>query len=302
MLERGEGLPPSSRPEVAKVLMEGMNKGARTPGPATCGSRGDPVSARPAKKRVLVIGLDCGEPSLFFDQYRSELRNLHRSCRRECGVSWRASSPDHRAGVDVLDDVQRPGAIWACMGFATARITRTRKMITANARARFRNRRCGTTSSGRENSHGSSACPPRSAETDQRRNGRLFPVAEHPIQIHVSRITARRDFSRRTELYWWTFRIFRTEDKAWLLGKIYEMTEDHFKVMRHVMKEKALGHAHGGRDRRGPASPRLLEYHDPLHPKHEPGNPLIHSIHDYYVWLDQQIGSVLELIDETIRA
>jgi len=40
------------------------------------------------------------------------------------------------------------------------------------------------------------------------------------------------------------------------------------------------------------------KYHDVTHRKHEPGNSLLNSIHDYYVWLDQQIGSVLELIDD----
>jgi predicted AlkP superfamily phosphohydrolase/phosphomutase len=40
------------------------------------------------------------------------------------------------------------------------------------------------------------------------------------------------------------------------------------------------------------------KYHDPQHRKHEPGNPLLNSIHDYYVWLDKEIGSLLELIDD----
>ncbi len=91
---------------------------------------------------------------------------------------------------------------------------------------------------------------------------------------------------------------FRTDDKKWLLEKLYEMTEDHFKVIRHVMKEKdwdLLMSVEIGVDR---LHHGFWKYHDATHPKHEPSNPFLSSIHDYYVWLDQQIGGVLELIDD----
>jgi len=39
------------------------------------------------------------------------------------------------------------------------------------------------------------------------------------------------------------------------------------------------------------------KYHDAAHPKHEPGNRFVNSIRDYYVWLDNQIGTLLELVD-----
>lgn len=91
---------------------------------------------------------------------------------------------------------------------------------------------------------------------------------------------------------------FRTENKPWLLEKIYEMTEARFKVIQHLMKtrdwdyfmsvEIGVDRLHHG----------FWKYHDPLHIKHEPNNPLLHSIHDYYVWLDKQIGATLELIDD----
>jgi predicted AlkP superfamily phosphohydrolase/phosphomutase len=91
---------------------------------------------------------------------------------------------------------------------------------------------------------------------------------------------------------------FRTDDKQWLLQKIYEMTEDHFKVIKALMKEKSwdfMMSVEIGVDR---LHHGFWKYHDATHPKHEPGNPLVNSIHDYYVWLDQQIGGVLELIDD----
>jgi predicted AlkP superfamily phosphohydrolase/phosphomutase len=91
---------------------------------------------------------------------------------------------------------------------------------------------------------------------------------------------------------------FRTEDKAWLLQKIYEMTEGHFKVVKHLIKEKPwdlLMSVEIGVDR---LHHGFWKYHDVTHPKHPANNPLLNSIHDYYVWLDKQIGQVLELIDD----
>jgi predicted AlkP superfamily phosphohydrolase/phosphomutase len=94
---------------------------------------------------------------------------------------------------------------------------------------------------------------------------------------------------------------FRTEDKAWLLGQIYSMTEMHFQVLRYLLKDKAwdlLMAVEIGVDR---LHHGFWKYCDPAHPKHEPGNPLQQSIHDYYVWLDGQIGTVLELLDDRTR-
>jgi predicted AlkP superfamily phosphohydrolase/phosphomutase len=91
---------------------------------------------------------------------------------------------------------------------------------------------------------------------------------------------------------------FRTDDKRALLQKIYEMTEDHFKVIQYLVKDKPwdfLMSVEIGVDR---LHHGFWKYHDVTHPKHEPNNAFVNSIHDYYVWLDQQIGGVLELLDD----
>jgi predicted AlkP superfamily phosphohydrolase/phosphomutase len=42
----------------------------------------------------------------------------------------------------------------------------------------------------------------------------------------------------------------------------------------------------------------MWKYHDITHPKHEPGNRYQYAIRDYYIYLDQQIGSLLERVPE----
>ncbi len=91
---------------------------------------------------------------------------------------------------------------------------------------------------------------------------------------------------------------FRTENKDWLLEQIYDMTRKHFHVVRHFLQntewdflqfvEIGLDRMHHG----------FWKYHDPQHRQHEPGNPYQEVIRDYYCYLDEEIGRLLELLDE----
>jgi predicted AlkP superfamily phosphohydrolase/phosphomutase len=91
---------------------------------------------------------------------------------------------------------------------------------------------------------------------------------------------------------------FRTDDKKWLKDSIYEMTRKHFEVVRHFVAkgewdyfefvEIGVDRMHHG----------FWKYHDPNHKQFEPGNPYESVIHDYYRYVDRELGSVLELLDE----
>jgi predicted AlkP superfamily phosphohydrolase/phosphomutase len=91
---------------------------------------------------------------------------------------------------------------------------------------------------------------------------------------------------------------FRTDDKDWLLGQIYEMTRKHFEVIRYLMStedwdyfqfvEIGLDRVHHG----------FWKFHDPLHRQFVPGNRFESAINDYYVYLDREIGTLLELIED----
>lgn len=94
---------------------------------------------------------------------------------------------------------------------------------------------------------------------------------------------------------------FRTEDKNWLRDEIYAMSRKHFEVVRHYLKnaewdyfqfvEIGLDRVHHG----------FWKFHDPTHVHYEPGNPFEDVIRDYYVYLDQEIGTLLELLtDDTV--
>ncbi len=91
---------------------------------------------------------------------------------------------------------------------------------------------------------------------------------------------------------------FRTEDKARLLSDIREMTTKHFEVVRTLMSntewdffqfvEIGLDRMHHG----------FWKHHDPSHVLHDPSSPYKNVVREYYKLLDEEIASVLELLDD----
>ena len=94
---------------------------------------------------------------------------------------------------------------------------------------------------------------------------------------------------------------FRTDNKEWLKREIFEMSRKQWEVVRWLLKEQEWDYFHFvdiGLDR---AHHGFWNYWDKQHVQYEPGNPYENVIPEYYQWLDEQIGSVLELLDnETI--
>ena len=94
---------------------------------------------------------------------------------------------------------------------------------------------------------------------------------------------------------------FRTDRKDWLRDEIFAMSRKQWQVVKWLLTEQewdyfqfvdiGLDRVHHG----------FWNYFDKKHVQYEPGNPYESVIPDYYLWLDEQIGSVIELLDnETI--
>jgi predicted AlkP superfamily phosphohydrolase/phosphomutase len=91
---------------------------------------------------------------------------------------------------------------------------------------------------------------------------------------------------------------FRTEDKTFLLRQIQEMTEKRLAVIKYLLHEKpwdffmfveiGLDRIHHG----------MWKFWDADHPKHEPGNPYQDAVPDYYRYLDQELGELLNMLED----
>lgn len=91
---------------------------------------------------------------------------------------------------------------------------------------------------------------------------------------------------------------FRTHRKDWLKDEIWTMTRKHFEVIRHYLQNTEWDYfqfVEIGLDR---IQHGFWKFHDPKHRQHEPGSPYQNVIRDYYRYLDDEVGQILELIDE----
>lgn len=90
---------------------------------------------------------------------------------------------------------------------------------------------------------------------------------------------------------------FRTDDKKWLREQIFEMSRKHWKVVRWLLAEKEWDYFHYvdiGLDR---VHHGFWDSYDRRHIHYKPGNPFESVIPEYYLWLDEQIGAVLDMLE-----
>lgn len=91
---------------------------------------------------------------------------------------------------------------------------------------------------------------------------------------------------------------FRTNNKDWLLEQIYAMSRKQFQVVADLMQNHPWDYIHFveiGLDR---LQHGFWQYHDPQHVLYERGNPYPDVIRDYYLYLDYELGKLLELFDD----
>ncbi|WP_298814501.1 alkaline phosphatase family protein [uncultured Chloroflexus sp.] len=91
---------------------------------------------------------------------------------------------------------------------------------------------------------------------------------------------------------------FRSPDKHRVLRDIYRLAEQRFTICRRllernsydfmIMVEMGVDRIHHG----------FWKDMDPAHPKHVANSPFARAIHDYYQFIDRQIGQLLEIVDD----
>jgi predicted AlkP superfamily phosphohydrolase/phosphomutase len=88
---------------------------------------------------------------------------------------------------------------------------------------------------------------------------------------------------------------FRTADKAALLRRVYDKTDKHLTLAKHLLRtrpwdffmlvEMGVDRIHHG----------FWSHMDPAHHKYEAGNPFEHAILDYYRHVDRELAEILSL-------
>jgi predicted AlkP superfamily phosphohydrolase/phosphomutase len=248
-------------------------------------------------RKVVVIGLDCAEPSLVFERYRGQLPNLERPMA--AGMAGRLRSCDPPITVpawSVMMSSKDPGTLgiygfrnradysYDKLSFATGNAVREPRVWDYLGEAGKQVIVLGVPGT----------YPPRPV------NGVLVSCFLTPSidKPYTYPLEVKDEIARLVNPYMVDVPNFRTHDKGRLREDIYRMTEKRFTLARHFLRSRPWDFfmmVEMGTDRIHHA---FWKFSDPGHPQYEPGNPWESVIPEYYRYVDEQIGLLLHQVPE----
>ncbi len=91
---------------------------------------------------------------------------------------------------------------------------------------------------------------------------------------------------------------FRQQGMDFALDQVFKMTERRFQVARRMIRNKPWDFFMMCEIAPDRLHHVFWQYYDPRHPLYEAGNKYETAFHDYYRFLDREVGSLLELIPD----
>lgn len=91
---------------------------------------------------------------------------------------------------------------------------------------------------------------------------------------------------------------FRIEDRDKVLNELYDMTEKRFKLIKHLLKKESWDlfmFVEIGVDRLHHA---FWKFYAKDHPKYIPNNKYEHVVREYYKFVDEHIGELIDIVDD----
>ena len=247
--------------------------------------------------KVVVIGLDCAEPSLVFERYADRLPNLTRL--RERGVWGKLRSCDPPITVPAwmsMMSSKDPGTL-GYYGFRNRADRSYEKMTTATSMAvkepllwdHLGNAGKKVILLGVPQTY-----PPRPVNGCVVTDFLTPSIASnytHPSEL-------KDEIAGLPDVHPYEFDVsdFRTPDKTVIRDGLIRMTDKRFALAKHLIQTKPWDFfmmVEMGTDRVHHA---FWQYMDPTHHRYEPGNPFESVIPDYYEHVDRKIGELLEVI------
>ena len=249
-------------------------------------------------RRVAVIGLDCAEPSLVFDRWIDDLPHIRSLVER--GVWGRLRSVDPPITVPA----------WSCMmtsldpgdlgiyGFRNRTDHSYDRQFVADSRAVPVERLWDHLS--RAGKHvtilGVPGTYPPAPVAGELVSCFLTPDPRADQYTYPAEL--RDEIERLVGPYQVDVRNYRRADRDRILNEIYEMTEQHFAVARHLLDTRPWDFfmmVEIGVDRIHHA---FWSFLDPAHRNYDPEHRYRDVIRNYYQYLDDQIGELLERFDD----
>lgn len=257
-------------------------------------------------ERVAVIGLDCADPVLVFDRWAADLPNLTALCRRGrygnllstmppvTVPAWScmaASKDPGTLGIYGFGNRKDHGYEGLSIALSTAvKEPRVWDLLTRAGHPSIIVGVPGTFPILRPIKGQLISCfltpDPQEAMT-----------SDNPIKQFTHPPSLKHTIQKLVGEYMVDVKDFQTEDKKWLLGQIYLMTDRRFTVVEHLaagqpwkllfMVEMGVDRIHHG----------FWQFFDERHHRYQKGNPFESAIHDYYVHVDGLIGKLIKTCD-----
>jgi predicted AlkP superfamily phosphohydrolase/phosphomutase len=249
--------------------------------------------------RVALIGLDCAEPSLVFGRWLDDLPNLRGLAERGAWGPLRSIDPPITVPAwSCMMSSRDPGQL-GIYGFRNRTSHGYGELTIADSRAVKVPRIWDHL--GRAGHHVVLVGVPQTSPPVPV-NGELVSCFLTP-DPRTDPFTHPPELRREVErVVGGTYRVdarnFRSEDRDRILAEVYEMTEQRFAVARHLLDSRPWDFfmlVEIGLDRLHHAFWRFL---DPAHPRHQPDHRFRDVIGSYYMYLDDQIGELLERFDD----
>lgn len=252
---------------------------------------------RRKNRRVFVLGWDCADPRLVFDQFKAEMPHTQKLMNQGTYGKLRSAIPCITIPAwSSMTSSRDPGEM-GIYGFRNRHDRSYDEMRVADGNAvKVKRVWDYLGEAGRESVvlNVPQTYPLRSIKGHML-SGLLTPGPESAFAYPA---IFKQEVLKIAPGYQFDAKQFRTLEKDRLLQEIIDLTEVQHRVLKHCICNKQwdfLMHVNIGVDRMHHA---FWRYHDPQHRLHEPDSRFRHAIRDYYRMIDSLLGEVLALLDD----
>jgi predicted AlkP superfamily phosphohydrolase/phosphomutase len=250
-----------------------------------------------ARRRVVIIGLDCAAPQLVFDRFAPQLPNLAKLRARGAWGPLQSVIPAITVPAWACAMTSRDPGQLGIYGFRNRKDHSYEGLAMANANLVREDAVWDVL--GRDGRHVilvgvPPSYPPR--PVNGLRVGCFLTPSTKSEYTYPPELKA--EIEATVGDYQIDVEDFRSEDKQRILDSAHDMAHKRFALFRHLLNTKPWDFAmmvEIGVDR---VHHGFWKYFDETHPKYEAGNPFERSVIDYYIAMDEEVGRTIAMLDD----
>jgi predicted AlkP superfamily phosphohydrolase/phosphomutase len=249
--------------------------------------------------RVAVIGLDCGTPQLLFDQLADQIPNINELMRRGMHgdlasitppitiPAWACAMSGKTPGQLAIYGMRnRKDTTYEGLSIATSLSVKEPQVWDVLGQQGMKSLLIGVPP----------GYPPKPLEGWRVSCFLTPPSAE--AYTHPADLATEIKEELGGDDYIFDIANYREKGKDFVLDQVFKMTERRFRLASRLVKTKPWDYFMMVEMAADRLHHVFWDDFDPLHPKYVSGNPFETAFHDYYRFLDTQVGILLEALPD----